>query len=268
MTGTSASSHPAAVTCCAPPKCAGSPVPKPKPRPMSSSSAVTFVPARTFCSRRPGPTPRTCTAASIAITATATSACGVTATVTGPSAAETSGRRSAANGTNRPREAAKPTALAAIAPENPATNDVQPVKNAAAGPNASRRYTYSPPAFGRSAASSAYDIAPANASTPPASHAPIMRPGCGTSVATMAGVRKMPLPMTFETMMAAASSVPSRRSRSGGGAAGRGVAATSAGQELALDRELPQLRPRGGTVLPEDLDLEIDELGVLQHREP
>ena len=45
--------------------------------------------------------------------------------------------------------------FAAIAPENPATNDVHPVRNAASGPNASRRYTYSPPALGRSAASSA-----------------------------------------------------------------------------------------------------------------
>src|SRR4029453_15968671 len=50
-----------------------------------------------------------------------------------------------------------------MAPENPATNDVQPVRNAASGPNASRKYTYSPPARGRSADSSAYAIAPANA---------------------------------------------------------------------------------------------------------
>ena len=48
------------------------------------------------------------------------------------------------------------TLLAAMAPENPATNDVHPVRNPATGPYASRRYIYSPPASGRSGASSAY----------------------------------------------------------------------------------------------------------------
>ena len=46
-------------------------------------------------------------------------------------------------------------AFAAIAPENPATKDVQPVRNAATRPYAASRYTYSPPALGLSAASSA-----------------------------------------------------------------------------------------------------------------
>ena len=62
---------------------------------------------------------------------------------------------------------ASATALAAMAPENPATNDVHPLRNPVSGPKASRRYTYSPPAFGRSAASSAYAMAPAKASAPP-----------------------------------------------------------------------------------------------------
>ena len=51
----------------------------------------------------------------------------------------TSGVASPAAGTNRPRYSARTTALAAIAPEKPATNDVQPVRNAASRPNASRR---------------------------------------------------------------------------------------------------------------------------------
>jgi hypothetical protein len=62
---------------------------------------------------------------------------------------------SPAIGAKRPMYSARATELAAIAPEKPATNDVQPLRNPVSGPNASRRYTYSPPAFGRSAASSA-----------------------------------------------------------------------------------------------------------------
>ena len=45
----------------------------------------------------------------------------------------------AAAGMNRPMYSASATALAATAPENPATNDVHPVRNAAPGPKASRR---------------------------------------------------------------------------------------------------------------------------------
>src|SRR5207253_225824 len=47
--------------------------------------------------------------------------------------------------------------------------DVHPLRNATCGPKASRKYTYSPPACGLSAASSAYAMAPAKASAPPAS---------------------------------------------------------------------------------------------------
>ena len=108
-----------------------------------------------------------------------------------------------------------------MAPEKPATNDVQPVRNAASGPNASRRYTYSPPARGRSAASSAYAIAPAKASSPPASHTDrYISPPC-TPAAITGGVNRMPAPMTLETMMAAPSNGPRRRSSAG--AAGAAV---------------------------------------------
>ena len=44
-----------------------------------------------------------------------------------------------AAGTNRPTYSASATALAAMAPENPAMNEVHPVRNAVSGPNASRR---------------------------------------------------------------------------------------------------------------------------------
>ena len=123
------------------------------------------------------------------------------------------GVASFAAGTKCPRYSASATALAAIAPEKPATNDVQPVRNPASGPYASRRYTYSPPAFGRSAASSAYAIAPANDSAPPTSQISRKLRASGRSCATMMGTKKIPPPMTFETTMAAASSGPRRRSR-------------------------------------------------------
>src|SRR5574341_1692619 len=87
----------------------------------------------------------------------------------------------------------------------------------------------------------------------------------GTSMAMSAGVRKMPLPMTFDTMIAAASNVPSRRSRVGAPGTAPGWEATLFGEQLPRDRELAGLHPRGGAVLGEDLHLEIDELLVLQH---
>src|SRR5258708_24859094 len=89
-----------------------------------------------------------------------------------------------AAGAKRPTYAASTTALAAIAPEKPATNDVQPVRKAASRPKAARRYTYSPPARGRSAASSAYAIAPAKARSPPAIHLERNSHGRGTVAAT------------------------------------------------------------------------------------
>src|SRR3979490_3151659 len=88
-----------------------------------------------------------------------------------------------AAGTKPPTYAASPRALAAIAPENPATNDVHPVRKAASRPKAARRYTYSPPARGRSAASSAYPIAPAKARSPPAIHVERNSHGLGAAAA-------------------------------------------------------------------------------------
>src|SRR6266850_7740887 len=103
------------------------------------------------------------------------------------------------------------TALDAIAPENPATNDVQPVRKAAARPNAASRYTYSPPASGRITASSAYAMAPAKASAPPAIQVARNSHGFGTFDAMPGEKNRMPPPMTLEMMIAAASKGPSRR---------------------------------------------------------
>jgi hypothetical protein len=48
-------------------------------------------------------------------------------------------------------------------------------------------------------------MAPANASMPPSTQTPSIAGALGTSPATIIGTKKMPLPMTFETMIAAAS---------------------------------------------------------------
>ena len=59
-------------------------------------------------------------------------------------------------------------------------------------------------------------MAPAKASTPPASQTLSMAQALGTSWATNAGTMKIPLPITLETTIAAPSSGPrSRRSAVG-----------------------------------------------------
>ena len=80
-----------------------------------------------------------CTKDSAAMAASATSALRDTTSEIRGSGTATSGVASPAAGTNRPRYSARATALAAIAPEKPATNDVHPVRNAGSRPNASRR---------------------------------------------------------------------------------------------------------------------------------
>src|SRR5271166_3243115 len=61
---------------------------------------------------------------------------------------------------------------------------------------------YSPPADGHILPSCAYDIAPARARHPPAIQRASIAPGAGTSLAMMAGVVKMPTPITFDTISA------------------------------------------------------------------
>src|SRR5689334_15370215 len=88
----------------------------------------------------------------------------------------------------------------------------------------------------------------------------------------MAGTIRMPLPMTFETTTAAASIVPSFRSRSGEDLAaavesgpGRPVIAGSSSEELPGDLVLAEPHPLAGALLDEELDLRVLELRVLQH---
>src|ERR1041384_2220083 len=77
----------------------------------------------------------------------------------------------------------------------------------------------------------------------------------GTSSATCGGVKRMPPPMTLETMMAAASSGPSRRSRAG----------TLLSQQLTIDLVLAEFLPVRRRMLGEDVHLCVHEVAVLQH---
>src|SRR5688572_4800970 len=262
ITGTSASSQLAglidAAACC---RFALDPTPTANPAAMNTRSASTFNVASTFITARPGPTPTMCTRANSQTAIIASTVCRENVSGTYGSGMTKIGVEFAAPGINRSSTTIKKMALAAIAPAKPAMNDVHPVMNPASGPYASRRYTYSPPARGRSAASSAYAIAPKNASTPPAIHVERNHVGCGTSDATKGGENRMPPPMTLATMMAAASNGPSRLSRDVCVDEGTQLL----GEHLARDLPFAQLGPLVAAVLGEHLDLSVDELAVFQH---
>src|SRR5439155_24391022 len=87
----------------------------------------------------------------------------------------------------------------------------QPTTNAARRPNASRAYTYFPPACGRRAASSAKTRVPRNASAPPSTQATNVRIGRPSWRATIPGVRKIPDPTMIPTIIASPSAVRSVR---------------------------------------------------------
>src|SRR5205823_13960408 len=75
----------------------------------------------------------------------------------------------------------------------------------------------------------------------------------------------IPVPMTLETTMAAASKGPSRRSRDGEGWALTRAVPASLRNELSGDRHLPHVRPLRRPVLRDELYERVDELGILQH---
>src|SRR2546427_2003882 len=164
-----------------------------------------------------------------------------------------------------PRSAAPPPPPAAIAPVKPATNDVHPERNAASPLKLSRRYTYSPPAWGRLAASSAYASAPANASAPPIAHTESIAVLSGRMVATNPGVVKMPTPMTLEMTIAAASSGPRRRSSDADWGRVTRAAPASFDDQHAHDGKVAKAHPLRRAVFAGELDLRVDKLGVLQH---
>src|SRR5947207_914111 len=97
----------------------------------------------------------------------------------------------------------------------PSTKLLQAYRNPGTSPNAALKYTYSPPASGSSAPSSAKHRAPSMATTPAATHAASTSAGVPTAWAMAADLRNTPVPMVMPTTREAAwVSVRSRRSSS------------------------------------------------------
>ena len=83
---------------------------------------------------------------------------------------------------------------------------------------------------------------------------------------------KIPLPMTFDTTIAAPSIGPRPLTSEGDGEAfvfavrdTRGPGGRLLGQELTLDLVLDELHPLSGAVLDVELDLDVDEIPMLEH---
>ncbi len=87
--------------------------------------------------------------------------------------------------------------------ENPAKNEIQPLRKAQPGPHASLRYAYSPPARGMFMPNSAYAKQPARATIPPTTQMPRTNSGRPKSPARNPVVVKMPVPIMFDTTRAA-----------------------------------------------------------------
>src|SRR5258706_8752448 len=96
-------------------------------------------------------------------------------------------------------------------------------------------------------------MAPANANAPPAIHAARNSSGCGIAAATWGGVNRMPPPITLDTMIAAASNGPSRRS------------SVLLREELTRDGIFAELGPIRTAVLGEELNVGVHELAVFHH---
>src|SRR5215210_1773745 len=128
-------------------------------------------------------------------------------------------------GTSTPVKLAKATPTAAMVPDWTISRIDQPKRKATAGPYASRRKTYCPPARGIIAASSAQQSAPVIVMTPASAHAASSQPGAPTSRDDSADTRKIPEPIIDPMTIIVASSGPSSRSSVGGGADAPGVSA-------------------------------------------
>src|SRR5215218_8289481 len=119
-------------------------------------------------------------------------------------------------------------------------------------------------------------MAPANASAPPATHTARNSHGCGTAAATCGGVKRMPPPMTFDTITAAASSGPRRRSSTGvavwvvvtGDLRDKMQGRTRlAREQLSRHLDGADVDPLGGAVLDVEAGVDVAELRVLQEVE-
>src|SRR6202140_2387298 len=96
----------------------------------------------------------------------------------------------------------------------PTIECIQPKRKPYTGPNARRRYAYSPPASGMAAPSSAKDNAPKMDRIAPTIHAAKTTETVGPSRAISAGFRKMPVPIMVPMTMAAEAHAPSPRTSS------------------------------------------------------
>ena len=90
-------------------------------------------------------------------------------------------------------------------------NSVQPYRNPHSGENASRRYTYCPPARGIIAASSPYESAAASVNAPVTIQAMSSQPGLPTRRAMSAETMKMPEPIMDPTTTIVESNRPRPR---------------------------------------------------------
>src|SRR5882757_1683552 len=106
--------------------------------------------------------------------------------------------------------------MVAVAPSADArttASSVQPNMNAGSGPKLSSRYAKMPPERGKAPASSAIVRAPNRAMTPPRIQQRMTGPGSCSWAATVAGTRKIPLPMVTPTRTATALRRPIWRGR-------------------------------------------------------
>ena len=118
---------------------AGGGCPQTSPATANAARPSTLIAASVFWTTRPGPRPTAWTRLKRAMIDIAARFCGEIVSDSVHSDSENHGVASPSTGTAVPRKPARPTAAAAMAPEKPATNDVQPVRKATTGPNASRR---------------------------------------------------------------------------------------------------------------------------------
>src|SRR6266508_2558039 len=168
--------------------CHPSPCPAANAITTTALNASTFALVATFWTHRPDVTPVMLMATRSATAATPThllTPCGQPA--------------------SRPMNSPVTTPSAAIAAGYIANPSHQPTTNPMRRPNASRAYTYLPPALGWRVASSAKHSAPANASTPPSNQATNVSQGRPSCRATNPGVRKIPEPIMMSTTMASPS---------------------------------------------------------------
>ena len=174
-------------------------------------------------------------------------------------------RRAARGGRATEVHARTPPALVAMAPEKPATNDVHPGAECRLRPITPRAGT-------RFTACYAGERRQFHVHHRPRRRQTRGRPACDGSGALRHRRRQprwreeVPPPITFETMIAAASSRPRRRSSRGSGngccgEAHRGTYWVSNWRSIDIRRALP----RSGAMLAVDLDLGVDGFAVLRH---